>query len=206
MQGDFEMLIKIIIPVILLVFWALSNVFNRENPQNAAKDRMTPNPSRPASYPPPRPVERRPAPAHRYVPPRENDEVLIIRAEPNRPQPRPGGNGPGRRQAGRQRGAQSGGPSGRRAEPSPSRNRDLVGGSLATDVNQSLTRPLELRPLSESLADSASVTNDPAPAASSAASSPSAAAIRTNLGDPSRIREAFVLNEILQPPLSLRRR
>ena len=42
MQNDVEVLIKLIIPAILLIFWALSNLFNRENaaaPAQARKDR-----------------------------------------------------------------------------------------------------------------------------------------------------------------------
>ena len=89
---DAETLIKIIIPVVLLIFWALSNVLNRENKQAAAKERTAARRTgRPATYPPPRPPERRrppaPAPPPRYVP--SNEEVMIIRAEPNR-RPEPG--------------------------------------------------------------------------------------------------------------------
>jgi hypothetical protein len=198
---DVETLIKIIIPVILLIFWALSNLLNRENKQAAEKERTSGLSNRPTAYQPPRPPapRRAPAPPPRYVP--SNEEVMIIRAEPNRSQGRPPQ--PAKRNAGRGRGGQN--VQGRRAEPPPAaRNRDLLGGNVAADMNHSLSRPIELHPLTQTMASAGSQNSTASTASVDVLSATNAPALLLALLDPVRVREAFVLNEILQPPVSRR--
>ena len=197
MNNDVETLIKIIIPAILLIFWALSNLFNRENKQTTAKDRATALANRPTAYQPPRPPERRrppPPTPPRYVP--SNEEVMVIRAEPNRPSGRPAT--PAKRNAGRGRTAQSN--QARRVEPPAQRNRELLGGNVAADMNRSL----ELHPLTQTMASAGSTNSTASTASIDALSATNAPALFLALLDPVRVREAFVLNEILQPPLSRR--
>ena len=197
-MNDMETLIKIIIPVILLVFWALSNVFNREGKQTAAKERAAALANRPTAYQPPRPPQRRvppPPPTPRYASP--NDEVMIIRAEPNRPPGRPAP--PAKRNATRGRAGSA--VQGRRVEtPAPVRNKELLGGNVAADMNRSL----ELHPLTQTMASAGSTNSKASTASVDALSATNAPALFLALQDPVRIREAFVLNEILQPPLSRR--
>src|SRR4051812_26705107 len=104
---DVETLIKLVIPALFLIFWALSNLFNREVASNRAKDRASGLGPRPDRIPPGGPYDRdRPSGSPttappRYVPP-TNDEILIIRSEANRPASRPGNPQP-RRNQGRSR-------------------------------------------------------------------------------------------------------
>jgi hypothetical protein len=204
MPQDLDTLIKIIIPIILLIFWALSNLFNREKEQNMARERATALGNRPANYPSARPIDRRPPAPGRPL--RPNEEVMVIRAEPNRPQPKP--NVPGRRNANRGRAA--GNPPSRRDESSASsRNRDLVGGDLVGDMNQSMTRkPMEIRSLSDSMADSGLASASNAATSSLLTSAPPASGLelRTILNDPVLLRQAFILNEVFRPPVSQRGR
>ncbi len=197
-MNDVETLIKIIIPAILLIFWALSNVFNREGKQAAAKERAAAMANRPTAYQPPRPPQRRaapPPPATRYASP--NEEVMIIRAEPNRPPGRPGP--PAKRNAPRGRTGLA--TQARRVEtPAPVRNKELLGGNVAADMNRSL----ELHPLTQTMASAGSTNSKASTASVDALSATNAPALFLSLQDPVRIREAFVLNEILRPPLSRR--
>ena len=199
MNNDIETLIKIIIPAILLIFWALSNLFNREGKQTAAKERAAALANRPTAYQPPRPPERRrvppPPPAPRYASP--NDEVMIIRAEPNRPPGRPAPQA--KRNAGRGRPGSTA-PARRVETPAPVRNKELLGGNVAADMNRSI----ELHPLTQTMASAGSTTSTASTASVDALSATNAPALFLALMDPVRIREAFVLNEILQPPLSRR--
>ncbi len=200
-MNDFDLLIRLIIPAVLLVFWALSNLFNRDN--TAAKDGM-PRPSplgpRPSSSFPPAPRDRPSGSPPPTTPSRyaggPKEDVLIIRAET--PPPRPGSQP--RRNAGRPRREPSSGPR-RPVEPPPPRPRDQVGGRISADVNQALPTSIDLRPLSQSVGDArvdASSFGQPAPAARPS----SLPDLRAILSDPDRVREAFLLNIILGPPVS----
>ena len=190
-----DVLIKVVIPVVLLIFWGLSSVFNREKNEKASKERASGFAPRPTLYQTPKTA----APTSRPSSPK--DEVMVIRAEPGRTPSRQ----PQKRNAGRGRG--NAGPPGRRPpESTPDRSREMLGSNVSADVNQSLNRPLELRSLTETMALSPSAS---ATASISSQSSPTTAAtidLRAALMNPIRIREAFVLNEILQPPVSRRGR
>jgi hypothetical protein len=81
-------------------------------------------------------------------------------------------------------------------------------GNVNQSVNQQITRPLAIEPLTAPLA---SATARPV---ASTASRPvdlgappiTPGSLAASLVDPRRLREALVLNEILQPPLALRGR
>jgi hypothetical protein len=204
-MNDFDLLIRLIIPAVLLVFWALSNLFNRDN--TAAKDGM-PRPSplgpRPSSFPP-TPRDRLTG-SPTMTPPRyagaPKEDVLIIRAET--PPPRSGSQP--RRNTGRPRREPSPGPRRPVETPAP-RPREQVGGRISADVNQALPTSIDLRPLSQSVGDAkvdaasasaASSFGPPAPAARPS----SLPDLRAILSDPDRVREAFLLNVVLGPPVS----
>ena len=204
MRGELEVLIKLVIPAILLIFWALSNLFNRENAAQAKGN--SPLGPRPPGYPGPRPAERpRPTPPARQVPPsssRGDDDILVIRSETNRPAARPGA--PARKNPGRGRNPQSS-PS-RRAEPTP-RPREQLGGRISADVQQVITRPFDVRPLTESGPEV--IGRDATDSALRDAAGTQLATLddlRAALTSQRQIREAFVLNELLQRPIALRNR
>lgn len=214
-MNEIEVLIKLIIPAILLIFWALSNLFNRENAAAQAKGTSSLGP-RPTAYPAPRPADRaRPPEAPpRYAPPQgADDDVLIIRSDAKRPparavnQPpgRPGNQQPPRRNPGRGKGPQV--PQSRRPEPEASRQVALLDAKIATSVNQSVTKPMQIRPLTESVAATVNETSPSVPTMAVGPTLPSTIPdLRDALSTRGRIREAFLLNEILQPPMALRNR
>jgi len=193
MQNNVEVLIKVIIPVILLIFWGLSSVFNREK---TAKERAQGPAQRQNLYQTPRPA---PQNAQSGSP---NDEVLIIRGEPRRtPSRQPQ---PPKRNAGRGRVRGNGSAQAWQA-PEAERSRN-PSSNVSAELNQSLTRPLEMRPLSESMALSASASGTASISSSSKPETAASIDLRAALSDPTRIREAFVLNEVLLPPISMRAR
>ena len=209
-NNNFEWVLRVIIPVGLLIFWALSNLFNREAPRAAARDRMSPLGPRPGSgFPPPRPPDRAAgsqasSPA-RY--PQQSEDIIILRSETNRTPVRTTQNP--RRGAGRGRAAQAQ-PS-RKQEVIPSRNRDYVGEKMNTDVNQSITRTMDIRPLTESVTASQAMASSPTRSAATATTLTigtilplSSDDLRAIVNNPARLREAFLLNELLQPPVALR--
>lgn len=191
---------RIIIPVVMLIVWALSNLFNRENA--AAKDRAMGLGPRPGF--PPRPGERPGGSSMTSAnrPTAKDDGIIILRSETTRPGAR--STSPARRNQGRTRPASS---SPRHPEPPPSRPKEILGGRISAEVNQTITRPLEIRPLTESV----SAANELEAAATSTApavgyvAATSIADLRLALSTTARIREAFLLNEILQPPMARRR-
>ena len=200
MNNDMETLIKIIIPAILLIFWLLSNMFNRENGEKTARERAAALGTRPPNYPSAKPVDRRTTPMVRTT--SQKDEIMVIRAEPNRPGARP--NQPARKT--QNRGRSSGAQQARKVEAtSTSQNRELTRGALVGDVNHSLTRAIGMKALGDHLATE---STPPAATSSLTTGTPPASAfdLREALKDPTRIREAFILNEVLQPPLSQRGR
>ncbi len=215
MNNNVEILIKLIVPAILLIFWALSNLFNREN-TNAQARGTSPLGPRPPGYPPgPRREDRnrdravvtttRPGAS-----PIDN-EVMIIRGEPNRPPTsgRPGSPSPPRsgqpqkRNNNRARNAQS--PPQRRTEPERPRQMDLHDAKISTSVNQSISKSIHLRPLTESTPNAGDLgkVGDPSTVVDQAQSA-MLFDLRAGLASQTRIREAFILNEILQRPVSLR--
>ena len=169
-----------------------------------ARERATALGNRPANNPLARPTDRRPPTPGRPL--RPNEEVMVIRAEPNRPQPRP--SVPARRNANRGRAASN--PLSRREESSASsRNRELVGGDLVGDLNQSMVRkPLEIRSLSDTMADAGLTSAANAATSSLLTSAPPASGLelRMILNDPVLLRQAFILNEVFRPPVSQRGR
>ncbi len=200
---NFEIALKLIIPAILLIFWALSNLFNRQqNSMQQARDRNSGLGPRPGNFTPPR---ERMTGNPSFQPPRpqpKSDDIIIIRSETNRPPVRT--TAP-RRQQGRQRPAAT-----RRPEPPPPPPKEQLGGRIQSDVNHNLAKPFDVRPLNEQIANTVTKVDAEAPvgATMGVTITPVASALElfAALASKGRIREAFILNEILQPPVSQRRR
>ena len=175
-MNDWELLIKLIIPAILLIFWALSNLFNRDAAVKDGSGRPTLGP-RPSAYP-----GRTEGPADRVA----DDVATAVRPavargrdghpgrDPAAPARPPAATQAGTAPSGR---AGPGGPQaarGRRRRANASRS----AGGCSTDVNQALPTSIDLRPLSQSIADarvdaaSASTFGPPSPSAAAPRPSP----------------------------------
>lgn len=194
-QNNLEFLIKAVIPALVMIVWAISQVMNREAPQ-PPPGRGGPWPNRPpGGLPParmpgegagPREViwQEGPPPPPRREPAAGPDEILILGTETRPVRPAPPG--PPRRTR-RPRPAQAGAP---RPEPARPKSSSLVGDrSAATSLKSAPGTP----------------EPSPATAAPRDAVAPRAAGFREALADPARLRDALVLGEVLGTPLALRR-
>jgi hypothetical protein len=194
-------LMKLVIPGIILLVWAVTQLFNKENAPPPSPRGPSPGP-RPGGLPPaPRPLERTaageptlrfgPSSAPRPAPAPRGDEVLVIR-EPTRP-------APVARRPVRPRAVPPAPP--KRPEPAPAR-------SLTTSVSQSLPRDIEtslkIQPLTSTATAASESTKVTAAVGPGTAPSALQLDLRQTLADRNRVREAFILNELLQPPLALR--
>jgi hypothetical protein len=134
------------------------------------------------------------------------DDILIIQSEPSRPS-RPGQARPAQPTAPRR--------TNRGRQPIPPVKKPEVAvtkpklGGVSQNVNQQLANPIALTPLTTIAPMAASTGADlaGAPSAPSKATSrvPTISTIVPLMNDPSRLREAFLVNELLRPPLALRK-
>lgn len=211
MNGNMEILFKLFFPAIVLIAWALNQVLNKETV--ATPNRGQPLGPRPGGLPPaPRPLERKVANSP-YGPGRStsssapgrtslDDEIIIIRAENVRPASNAPARPQARRTAGRAKSPQAA-PARRPAEPPAP---ELLGGKIATSVAQTVS--LAGRPLNDLGASSIVAASSPA-GASLTMGQPinlNSANLLSTLKDPIRVREAFLLNELLQAPVAKRTR
>lgn len=198
-------LFQFIVPLTFLAIWALTSLLNREAQPLPPRTGRPQGPSGPRSGPvnPPRPLERRPAN-------RGDDDILIIDSEPRRgpapPAPRPPAAPSAQRRGNRSRSAPA--PAPRRQEtPTP---RALTAAMVQESQGQ-LGRQLELSPLLKIQAplstpvSQESAAGGQAPPVSTAGLMPlSTREIQTLITSPARLREAFIVSELLSPPLALR--
>lgn len=201
MQHDW---FRLIIPGALFLIWVVNQLLNKEL-------KPTPNPAErpggvgpgPGGPPPaPRTSPRDPRdPAMRFsnaptarqgaVRSAADDEIIVIRAEPPGFPARPPGSGAVKRPA-RQKSAP--------AKPPESPSRPLTSG-----VSQKLGSALDHHSLVEEptsllLSMPPAVSTDPG-----TMPSPTVVELSKILGSQQAVREAFLINELLQPPLSMRR-
>ena len=210
-----EDVIRAIVPLSFLAIWALTSMFNRDAKPLPPRPGFGPGAGGP---PPPRPTLPPPelaremkmrfgqlnqtsdgmtSPAIQARRPAAvigGDDLLIIRPESPRPQPKPGA--PQRRTRSKPAAAA-------KSQPVEA---ELLGGSLGSNVSQQM-QPIDL-----------TRTNTPFIAVGNLSNTTTAASVaygersqgltdvRIALMDPLRIREALIMNEILQPPMSLRRK
>ena len=175
------MFIQAIFPAILLLVWALINLFNRE-------ESKPPERGRPSSLGPRPGTGSQPRTSMAASSPRTSrDEVIVIRSETNRSSSAP--------KRGRPRPPQSS----KRLEPPMTKTRDLVGASRTTTLSEPLSGPMEIQSLETASVAVPTIMIGLTP-------TPSILDIQAALSDPARLREAFVVNELLQRPVSLRGR
>jgi hypothetical protein len=200
MRNDLEILIKLIIPAIVLIGWAINQVSNREAPAPPRRPFPPGPPPPPGGGLPPAPMpgeragpreviwtEAPPPPPRRELP-AGPDEILILGTETRPVKPPPPSPGrpsvsPRSRSPRRPRAAQP-------PRPELSRPRPGLAGDLARGPD---TLPAAPEPPAARSPDRLT-----APALDPAQ-------LRAAIASPARIREAIVLNELLQPPLSVRR-
>ncbi len=205
-MNKWDPLIRAIVPLTFVAIWALTALFNRESKGFTVKpggsSTVGPRPGEPPMRWAP-PGSSQPGGVRR-VPIGEND-ILIIQNDPARP-PRQGQAKPVQSGNRRSSKAKAAAPPPKKVEPVASRPR--LGG-VSQNVNQQLARPIDLAPLT-TIAPMATSTGSDLANAPSAPSKTSAVVTATSLttlmGDPIRLREAFIVNELLRPPLALRGR
>jgi hypothetical protein len=217
-----------IVPLTFLAIWALTSLFNREAqplPPRTVRPPGPPDPkpgTKPSGYAPATTGRGDPSlrwssptagdrPATRRPVGRPDDEILIIE-ETRRPAAQP----PGRTNlGGSRRGTRSRPvpPSVASKRPEPASLRPLSGAlGPSVPIAQQMGRPLELNPLSmpasplmgtearnlsKTVSEPTRMPDRPIPVTDD---------FRLLLSTPAKLREAIIVNEILQPPLALRRR
>ena len=218
MGNNFDAIWRLVVPGILLLIWAVNQLFNKE--LNPGANRLPAPGPRPNGLPPaPRPMERlvtpqqppqmEPQPRHdptmRFgaqttTERRGNDEVLFIRAEPQRSPTRPGPPRPAPRQVRPKPPA----PPAKRPDTVASRSQ-MVGVSQSVNQSIKLVGDVGQMTVAQSLAvdqgASAAVARDPGMGEPAALD-----ALRRSLADPTRLREAWIISELLKPPVALRGR
>lgn len=221
-MGNGVNLFQFIVPLTFLAIWALTSLINREAQPLPPRTGRPPGPPRPRpgggppslGRPPERRVEpfsrdastRRPMPANqgRPAPPQPgaggDDGILIIESESRKPTLPPGS-----RRGSRSRSA---------SVPAPKREEKVTPRALTASMgeeaaaNQSRNR--ELTPLTKMLVPlSVPVSQEVAatphtPARSASLSALTSQEIMLLLKTPAKLREAIILNELIQPPLALR--
>lgn len=176
---------RLIVPLIILTFWGLKHIFEQEPQRQAARPLPPgPRPDLPGSRAPDNPTLRWPGPADGAK--RSNDEVIIIRSDSILPEPT--------RSAQSRRPASRAKPPNRRVEPE--RPRPLSVGVSQT-IGPLIGQTLGLGPVS--------LSQQATPATPTQPVTERVVGITQALRSPQRLREAFLVNELLQPPLSLRR-
>jgi hypothetical protein len=205
-----DLLFQMLVPLTFFAIWAITALFNRESrgfvPQPPGQKPGTTSGVRPGD-----PTLRWgsssvPQSSSGRRVPIGDDDILIIPSDPNRPaKPAP------------IRSAQAGGPrktlKGRQAQatvrkPEPAPSRPRLGG-VSQNVNQQLARPMDLTPLTTIAPMATSTGSDLANAPSAPSKTSTVLTISTLIplmNDPMRLREAFIVNELLQRPLALRER
>ena len=223
MNNNWESLIRAIVPLSFMAIWALTSLFNRET-KPKPMIRSTPRPDgvrggmaqRPGEPPlrfassANRPIN--PAPPRRPpTRPTDDEGITILSSETNRLDREKEKRFVTALTTGSKR-ATRGKPvvPQRKLEPAASRTRTKLAG-VSQNVNQHLAStnleltPIATMPVGPSLGLTGS-TPAAAVAVGGAVQGGPNSAIGLRLADPARLREAFILNELLQPPVSMRAR
>ena len=202
-----QLILRAIVPISFVAIWALTALFNRESKGFPARP-PGPNPQgrpRPGDPPmrwttdgnPPQPMNRRP--------PADDADILILSGYPGAGSRAPSARPPQGSAARRQPRNRPAPPASRKVEPVVTRPKQA---GVNQNVNQSIARTLDLAPLTAiapMVTSSTTLANAPSSPAKSTAVV-TTATIRPLMNDPARLREAFIVNELFQPPLALRGR
>ncbi|WZO99723.1 hypothetical protein EP7_001335 [Isosphaeraceae bacterium EP7] len=204
---DPDELIRAVVPLTFLAIWALTSLFNREAKPlpprgGTAGGPLGPyaQPPRPQSAPQPwQPAQTGPAAGQKQPTmrwggpaggrPQVDDDILIIRDKPSQAFQRAKPARPQKSQRSREP----------KAHQAPATDIDSMKmESMTQNLTADLGKELQLDKLSAGVTSARAVgRNDERPATM---------AITTLLNSPERVREAFILKEILDPPVSLRGR
>lgn len=195
-----------------LAIWALTHLFNREAEPLPPRPGRPPNGNGPRPPQPGGPTRAEPTmrwaqpgagPTARPAPPRParlDDDIVILESEPKRPAP------PARSTAGAaakrsSRSKPSAAPPAKRAEAAPAK---LLGAPLSASIAPLSNRPVEFKPLTlpQETLTTLEPAKKPAPAAPKPTATTAALNIPALLTSPDRVRESFILSQILQPPRS----
>jgi hypothetical protein len=201
--------IQFLIPLAFGVVWVINALMNKETtppPRGLSPSTRTGGTLPPAPRPTPRDAPQRfsqpqpplPTTTRRSV----EDDIIVISGDSNRPirpQSRPTAASAQRRPA-RTKAAQPA-PAQRRPEPVPDRS---LGTKVSQSVSQTIDRPLELRPLSETMSAAGASGSASQAIAPTAVPNPASVEIRRLFSSPGNLRNAFILSELLQPPPSMR--
>lgn len=212
MNNNVELLIRLIIPALFLLAWALNQVLNKEVRPAPPPRGPVPDPFRNRLPPAQRPaagtllerLERTAPPPPRPSPALNPGQEFVIIETESRPSRSPSA-APTPSRAGRrnrnpkrsQQGGSSGGSSPKKGD-SQDRNRQSGIGNLATGLTSA---PVNV-PLAGIGNLSAGAANLDPP---EVVRNPALGTLRDAIASPERIRQAILLNEILQPPIALRR-
>ena len=224
MNNNWESLIRAIVPLSFMAIWALTSLFNRDAKPKPVV-RPTPRPDgarggggpRPSGEPPLRFATTANRPAAQAPPrrppsrPAEDEGIIIlssetIRLDREKEKRFASASTPGVKRATRGKPVVPQ----RKPEPEPSRTRTKLAG-VSQNVNQHLTNtnlelsPIQGMPVSQSLGLTGTTPAAAVAVGSEVQGGPNSV-IGLYLADPARLREAFILNEILQPPVSMRTR
>jgi hypothetical protein len=199
-----QIILRAIVPISFAAIWILTALFNRESKG------FPPRPAPPASTLGPRPAE----PTMRWATPPStqppgvrrvpigDDDILIIQNDPSRPARLAPARPPQAVGSRRSTKARTPAPPAKKVEPSTATTK-LAG--VSQNVNQNLARPIELTPLTSIKPMATSTDLAHAPSAPSKTSSVvTISTLIPLMHDPLRLREAFIVNDLLQPPLALR--
>lgn len=203
MNNNLDNLFKLLVPVVFMILWALNQLFNKENaPQQAGRPSGGLGP-RPGSQPgspalrsspaPSRPEGLGPRPSFPTTQPDSSpvgdDEIMILRSESIQP---PVGPKVTPREP---------------REPRRSRGRPVRAGESrpARPVRSPEPRPLPSQAPALTPATPPPSTSD-SPILIGVPPQLSAARVQQALNHPARVREAYLVSEILRPPVALRGR
>jgi hypothetical protein len=218
MNNNIELLIRLIIPALFLVAWALNQALNKEAPPPPPARGPLPDPFRnrlpPAQRPPGTLIERleRTAPPPRPATPslRPGQEIVIVESETRslRPQAGPASQAqqqqsqrnPRRNNNRQPRRNQGAGPLTPERGKADQRDRPRTGG--APNLTPGLTDAPVGAPGGISATASAAEDHEPR----QLTPNPALDLLRTALADPDQVRRAILVNEIFQPPVVLRGR
>jgi hypothetical protein len=235
MNNKFEILAKLIVPAFFLIVWALNQIFNKETPATPARGNRPVGPpggGRPPGPPQP-PKQREEDRAFAAADPKSgvwtssassprdnspvviagDDEIVILSSETVRRPPPAKARTQSSSSANRPR------PNRRPRPPGPDGDTpQRLGGNISQSVRQTIERtPLDMKAITQSPPlnvstdlrsshGSATMLSSTASIAGSAGPAAELFDLQGAIRDRSRLREAFLLNELIQPPLALRNR
>jgi hypothetical protein len=203
---DMDTLLKAVVPLGFLALWALTHLFNREAKPLPNRVQGPASPYAPKPQAPTRTVTVERSPTLRWSPQGtkngmrlgNDDDIVILDT------PRPGKGAPARGVA-----------SARRSRPKPiapakpasGGQPKLASANFSQSVSQQISSSITIEPLTAPLeSTSVPTVGASAPRGEEGVSFRRSVSVASLINSRDKIRDAILINEILQPPLSLRGR